>query len=496
MQGMNIERKPSHCGCKPHYGKSFGITSLVSLEQLSPCHNWSTLSCRSHYLVFALTFAPLPASHTKWHIIAKAQSSKNESSKNETIILREETRRSSCEIGPTTLMAYNAPLATGTLDTKEVSTIHDSEKDTYSDHKHNIDRLHGNAANDHSIDTNFQAGVQKAEAITIVWTLKALVIAYIAIWCVYFVQGIVAGVSGALIPYVTSDFAAHSLIPMTSVLSQVIGGATNLCIAKILDIFGRPHGFLFCVSLVTIDFIMAASCNGVEAYAASPDILHYRSQRSRVLSERLYCRYLITPPSRTFASALQFSVHHYGMARTHLHNIPEWRWMALGFWDGEHLASYGCSSIVWIVHAPLLEGQETKYHTGATEEWADILAVNRALHARVRSCRATALIRRVWLLPLAIQPIHYASQGLGICHDHFFSRFRTLSHCSVCCLGKILCSNQLDSLGTFSRSNNSRHLHGGFHAIHDHYVLESILQLVFTSGAWSERCQHQLLGTI
>jgi hypothetical protein len=71
MQGMNIERKPSHCGSKPHYGKSFGIASLVSLEQLSPFHNWSTLSCRSHYLVFALTFAPLPASHTKWHMIAK-----------------------------------------------------------------------------------------------------------------------------------------------------------------------------------------------------------------------------------------------------------------------------------------------------------------------------------------------------------------------------------------------------------------------------------------
>jgi MFS family permease len=166
-------------------------------------------------------------------------------------------------------MASNAPLATGTLDTKEVSTVRDSEKDTYSDHKHNIDRIHGNAANDHSIDTNFQAGVQKAEAITIVWTLKALVIAYIAVCCVYFVQGIVTGVSGALIPYVTSDFAAHSLIPTTSVLSQVIGGVTNLCIAKILDIFGRPHGFLLCVSLATIGLIMAASCNSVEAYVAS-----------------------------------------------------------------------------------------------------------------------------------------------------------------------------------------------------------------------------------
>ncbi|KAF2439233.1 MFS general substrate transporter [Karstenula rhodostoma CBS 690.94] len=135
--------------------------------------------------------------------------------------------------------------------------------------KPRVDKVHGNAANDQSIDTNFQAGVQKAEAITIAWSLRALVVAYVAIWFVYFVQGIVTGVSGALLPYVTSDFAAHSLIPTTSVLSQVIGGVTNLCIAKILDIFGRPHGFLVCVGLATIGLIIAASCTSVEVYAAS-----------------------------------------------------------------------------------------------------------------------------------------------------------------------------------------------------------------------------------
>lgn len=151
---------------------------------------------------------------------------------------------------------------------KENDTIHVSTKET-SDLKHSADKVHGNAANDQSVDTNFQAGVQKAEAITIAWTLKALIVAYIAIWFVYFVQGIVTGVSNALLPYVTSDFASHSLMPTTSVLSQVIGGVTNLCIAKILDIFGRPHGFLLCVGLATIGLIIAASCNGVEVYAAS-----------------------------------------------------------------------------------------------------------------------------------------------------------------------------------------------------------------------------------
>ncbi|TPX13474.1 uncharacterized protein E0L32_006204 [Thyridium curvatum] len=155
-------------------------------------------------------------------------------------------------------------------DIKEISKIQSSSQSPKSPvQSATDDEVHGNAPNEKSIDTNFQAGVQKAEAVTIAWSRSALVTAYAFIWLVYFVQGIVTGVSGALIPYVTSDFAAHSLIPTTSVVSQVIGGVTNLGIAKILDVFGRPHGFLMCALLATIGLVMAASCNGVEAYAAS-----------------------------------------------------------------------------------------------------------------------------------------------------------------------------------------------------------------------------------
>ncbi|KAF7193848.1 MFS siderochrome iron transporter 1 [Pseudocercospora fuligena] len=154
-------------------------------------------------------------------------------------------------------------------DTKTISELHISEH--VSDHgsQPNAGIFPDDTLNDKSIDSNFQAGVQKAEAVTIAWSPTALVVCYITIWLVYFVQGILAGVSTALLPYVTSDFAAHYLIPTTSVVSQVIGGVTNLAIAKILDIFGRPHGFLLCDFLATVGLIMAASCNGVEAYAAS-----------------------------------------------------------------------------------------------------------------------------------------------------------------------------------------------------------------------------------
>jgi len=122
---------------------------------------------------------------------------------------------------------------------------------------------------DSSVDTRFQAGVQDIEAVTISWSTTSLAIAYILIWLVYFVQGLVGGVTGALLPYVTSSFALHSLTATTGVLSSVIGGVTNMSIAKILDVFGRPQGFLFCAILATLGIIMAAACNNVEAYAAS-----------------------------------------------------------------------------------------------------------------------------------------------------------------------------------------------------------------------------------
>ena len=73
----------------------------------------------------------------------------------------------------------------------------------------------------------------------------------------------------ALTPYVTSAFAQHSLTPTVGVQSSVTGRVTNLNIAKILDIFGRPQGYFFCVVLATIGLIIMAACNNVEDYAAA-----------------------------------------------------------------------------------------------------------------------------------------------------------------------------------------------------------------------------------
>ena len=119
------------------------------------------------------------------------------------------------------------------------------------------------------VDAHAQPGVQNIQAVTVAWTNTALILAYVMIWLTYFVEGMLSGTTAALTPYVTSAFAQHSLTPTVGILSSVIGGVTNLTLAKILDVFGRPQGYLFCVFLATVGLIMMAACNNVEAYAAA-----------------------------------------------------------------------------------------------------------------------------------------------------------------------------------------------------------------------------------
>ncbi|KAK5988672.1 MFS siderochrome iron transporter 1 [Cladobotryum mycophilum] len=119
------------------------------------------------------------------------------------------------------------------------------------------------------VDPNAQAGVQNIEAITSVWPRNALYTAFALIWVIYFVDSMQQGATGLLTPWVTSDFQSHSLTPTVNVMSQIIGGVFKLTLAKILDIFGRPQGYLISIIFTTLGLIMMAGCNSVETYAAA-----------------------------------------------------------------------------------------------------------------------------------------------------------------------------------------------------------------------------------
>ncbi|KAL6359614.1 hypothetical protein LRP88_07035 [Fusarium phalaenopsidis] len=102
-----------------------------------------------------------------------------------------------------------------------------------------------------------------------VWTRLAIITAYISIWVIYFIDSMQQSNSGALKPYVTSAFQSHSLTPTVGIFSSIIGGLFKLTLAKVLDVFGCPRGYLLSIIFPTMGLVMMAGCNGVKKHAAA-----------------------------------------------------------------------------------------------------------------------------------------------------------------------------------------------------------------------------------
>ncbi|TIA19602.1 siderophore iron transporter-like protein mirB [Aureobasidium pullulans] len=124
-------------------------------------------------------------------------------------------------------------------------------------------------AEEDTVTPEFQHGVQMAQAMNQVWTREHLIVAYIIIWVINFIQGFGSGITGTLTPYVTSSFQAHSLTATTSIISSLIAGLWKLPYAKILDVWGRPQGFALMVASTVLGFIMMAGCTNVTTYCAA-----------------------------------------------------------------------------------------------------------------------------------------------------------------------------------------------------------------------------------
>ncbi|KAI0594285.1 major facilitator superfamily transporter [Biscogniauxia sp. FL1348] len=114
-----------------------------------------------------------------------------------------------------------------------------------------------------------QDGVKQVEAITTVWSKELMIVMFILLYLVSFVDSLLQSVQQNLIPFVTSSFGRHGLLSTTSIVATIIGGVCNLAIAKVIDIWGRCEGFIVMVTLVVVGMIMKATCINVEMYAAA-----------------------------------------------------------------------------------------------------------------------------------------------------------------------------------------------------------------------------------
>ncbi|GJD02080.1 siderophore iron transporter mirB [Colletotrichum higginsianum] len=128
---------------------------------------------------------------------------------------------------------------------------------------------HSSYLDDDNISQDAPAGVQKIEATTKAWSRKTLITAYAMMWLIYFVNNTQQGMAFALTPYVTGRFQKHASTATIHVMASLIGGLMKLPLAKVLDVWGRPHGYAFCVALLTTGLVMMASCKNLAMYTAA-----------------------------------------------------------------------------------------------------------------------------------------------------------------------------------------------------------------------------------
>ncbi|KAL4881126.1 siderophore iron transporter mirB [Aspergillus karnatakaensis] len=114
-----------------------------------------------------------------------------------------------------------------------------------------------------------QDGVRVAEAVTASWSKKSLIITYACMWFLYFVNGLQNSLTANLGAYITSEFSAHSLLTVISVVTSVMGAACLMPIAKVLNLWDRTLGICIMVLIAIMGLIMMAACNNIATYCAA-----------------------------------------------------------------------------------------------------------------------------------------------------------------------------------------------------------------------------------
>ncbi|KAH6957789.1 major facilitator superfamily domain-containing protein [Ilyonectria sp. MPI-CAGE-AT-0026] len=138
-------------------------------------------------------------------------------------------------------------------DDKETAQVRDTDSSSIRD--------------DHNVE--FQRGDEAIRAMTQIWTKRDLIIAYVLIWFICFVQAFSSGIIGTMTPYVTSSFGVHSLTSTMGIVANLMSGLIKLPYAKLLNIWGRPQSFGLMIIVITLGLVMMAACNSVYVYAAA-----------------------------------------------------------------------------------------------------------------------------------------------------------------------------------------------------------------------------------
>ncbi|KAJ5693180.1 MFS general substrate transporter [Penicillium macrosclerotiorum] len=114
-----------------------------------------------------------------------------------------------------------------------------------------------------------QDGVRVAEAITASWSKGSLILVYVCMWLLYFVNALQSSLTSNLSAYITSEFSQHSLLTVISVVTSVMGAACLMPIAKVLNMWDRTVGMGIMVLVTIMGLIMMACCKNIATYCAA-----------------------------------------------------------------------------------------------------------------------------------------------------------------------------------------------------------------------------------
>ncbi|GES64431.1 siderophore iron transporter mirC [Aspergillus terreus] len=118
-------------------------------------------------------------------------------------------------------------------------------------------------------DDSVQEGVRKIEAISLTWTTRSLVVAYLSIFLMAFCTSLEGQTTMSLSAYATSAFSKHSLISTVLVVQNVVNAVIKPPMAKVADVFGRFEAFCVCILIYVLGYIQMAASTNVQTYASA-----------------------------------------------------------------------------------------------------------------------------------------------------------------------------------------------------------------------------------
>ncbi|KAF5019380.1 hypothetical protein F66182_8610 [Fusarium sp. NRRL 66182] len=114
-----------------------------------------------------------------------------------------------------------------------------------------------------------QAGVKEIQAITLTWGKGSLAALLCLIWLLFLLSGFRLSFAVVLMPYLTSEWQAHSLMTTIPIVADAMTAAVYIPMAKALDVWGRAEGFLLMSAFATLGLALMAASQNLATFCAA-----------------------------------------------------------------------------------------------------------------------------------------------------------------------------------------------------------------------------------